>query len=529
LGGVLAQITAYKFGLRGETFNAFGAVSLGYKIPEGGAQVVNHVKASDPVSAASRHFGQVRQYASAQDVRTVGAHRMHHFTNLDSDGKPDRSTLANPEAPRLAQEYRLMFDKYRNDLHAARDAASNGFEVHGRGREAAGRLAGDALDLSGDSVRHTTQAGAQVSRAATLEAGAVVGGGVHAAGEVAAGARQIAGRLEAGVDQVQGQAQRHANATAADALRWVSKLAPMVEPWLEAEAKRLNQAGERAYQRNLAEAAEAERQAGRAASDLRNGMQARGQQAMEAAVRIGEVPASLLAGAGQQVDRTLDAAGQALEAMTARTPPAALEPVRPIVDLPAIQVRPEPELRPGTPAPAVTPAPEPPRPGQASHAPPGPPVTPDFRHPHHPLQGRYQQAMQALHTMEAQHNIPHTDKSERVAAAVTGATQLVPKFQIGHLELVAGTVIVHSRRDNFAEPPLSVRVDTNQALALTPEQHTAAWQAQAVPGSQPAVAQARLPAYAPIDSPPTTCATRSTRGMGCMPKPERRWRSSMRK
>ena len=58
LGGVLAQITAYKFRLRGETFNAYGAVSLGYKIPEGGTQVVNHVKASDPVSAASRHFGR---------------------------------------------------------------------------------------------------------------------------------------------------------------------------------------------------------------------------------------------------------------------------------------------------------------------------------------------------------------------------------------------------------------------------------------------------------------------------------------
>jgi hypothetical protein len=109
--------------------------------------------------------------------------------------------------------------------------------------------------------------------------------------------------------------------------------------------------------------------------------------------------------------------------------------------------------------------------------------------------------MQALQSMEAQHNIPHTDKSERVAAAVTAATQAVPKFQIGHLELVAGTVVVHSRRDNFAEPPLSVRVDMNQAIALSPEQHTAAWQAQAVPGSQPAVAQARLPAYAPDQLP----------------------------
>jgi hypothetical protein len=153
-----------------------------------------------------------------------------------------------------------------------------------------------------------------------------------------------------------------------------------------------------------------------------------------------------------------------------------------------------------TPDDARMPAPEPPRPGQASLDTPvllGASITPDFRNPHHPLQGRYQQALQAVHVMEAAHNIPHTDKSERLAAAVTGATQPIPKFQIGHLELVAGTVTVHSRRDNFEESPLSVRVDASQAIARSPEQHAAAWQAQAVPGSQPAVAQARLPAYAP--------------------------------
>ena len=46
-----------------------------------------------------------------------------------------------------------------------------------------------------------------------------------------------------------------------------------------------------------------------------------------------------------------------------------------------------------------------------------------------------------------------------------------------------------------------MRVDTNQALALTPEQHAAAWQAQAVPGSQPTVVQAQLPTYAPDQLP----------------------------
>ncbi|MDV3470275.1 lipase, partial [Stenotrophomonas sp. C3(2023)] len=59
LGGTLAQITAHHFNLKGETFNAYGAASLGLRIPSGGDTVVNHVMATDAVSAASPHFGQV--------------------------------------------------------------------------------------------------------------------------------------------------------------------------------------------------------------------------------------------------------------------------------------------------------------------------------------------------------------------------------------------------------------------------------------------------------------------------------------
>lgn len=62
----------HKFNLHGETFNSCGALSLGYQLREGGSQVMNHVKASAPVSAAGGHFGEVRLYASGQD-RQSGA------------------------------------------------------------------------------------------------------------------------------------------------------------------------------------------------------------------------------------------------------------------------------------------------------------------------------------------------------------------------------------------------------------------------------------------------------------------------
>ena len=75
LGGALAEIEAWKFGLRGATFNGYGAVDLGYKVPEGGQQLTNYVMAGDPVSAASHHFGEVKVLATKDDIDGLKAAR----------------------------------------------------------------------------------------------------------------------------------------------------------------------------------------------------------------------------------------------------------------------------------------------------------------------------------------------------------------------------------------------------------------------------------------------------------------------
>ncbi len=139
LGGTLAQVTAHHFDLKGETFNAYGANSLGLRIPEGGNAVTNHVMAGDMVSAASGHYGQVKVYAAPQEIATLAAngfdntthwtdplrgyspinfatgttppntvgaafsmvgnsHLMHNFVNVDGAGQPDRSVLNDPAA-----------------------------------------------------------------------------------------------------------------------------------------------------------------------------------------------------------------------------------------------------------------------------------------------------------------------------------------------------------------------------------------------------------------------------------------------
>ncbi|QHG87869.1 hypothetical protein K6978_14575 [Xanthomonas cucurbitae] len=71
LGGGLTQFTAHHFGLKGQTFNAYGATSLDRRIPEGGNEVINHVMAGDVVSAASWNCGRVEIYVASRENATL--------------------------------------------------------------------------------------------------------------------------------------------------------------------------------------------------------------------------------------------------------------------------------------------------------------------------------------------------------------------------------------------------------------------------------------------------------------------------
>ncbi|SDX76198.1 XVIPCD domain-containing protein [Lysobacter enzymogenes] len=150
LGGCLAQIAAAKYGLHGETFNAYGAASLDQRIPEGGRDVVNHVMAADFVSSASHHYGEVKVYASRHDIATLSgagyanneraidrgnlpvaiargatSHSLHNFR--DTDGvNPDLSVLRDPETSVNAHRFGSMIEKFRDDVWAMREGASLG-------------------------------------------------------------------------------------------------------------------------------------------------------------------------------------------------------------------------------------------------------------------------------------------------------------------------------------------------------------------------------------------------------------------
>lgn len=149
LGGTLAEITAYKYGLHGETFNAYGAAGLMQGIPEGGNQVIDHVRATDVVSAGSRHFGTVHVYAVQEDIDRLhkagyrddgslltprnplkaidlGAHGIDNFV---PDSKLLGHSIISPENEARYRAHHGMIDRYRNDVRDLRTGLSAGWEV----------------------------------------------------------------------------------------------------------------------------------------------------------------------------------------------------------------------------------------------------------------------------------------------------------------------------------------------------------------------------------------------------------------
>jgi len=206
LGGALAQITSHHFNVKGETFNAYGAVSLSYRIPEGGNTMINHVMASDPVSAASPHFGQVRIYARPNEISTLaangfsnhslralipdrpiiaagssfGAHKLGNFLG-------DGSVLKHPETQKLAKDNARMIEEYRDDVESLRRGvtrAARGIpggavdlygdvaaDAHGLGRFGGGGLRGRRVDARAQRVRAFIQRGLRRRAAAGVIAG----------------------------------------------------------------------------------------------------------------------------------------------------------------------------------------------------------------------------------------------------------------------------------------------------------------------------------------------------------------------
>ena len=192
LGGTLAEATAYKFGLHGQTFNAYGAAGLLEGIPKGGNQVIDNVRATDVVSAASAHFGEVRTFAVQQDIDkltkegyrdnstalslrnpiAVAATSLsaHAIDNFVPNSKTLGQSIMSPENEARYQAHQGMVDRYRTDVLDARTVISAGWEIPKavvHGAESLEHAAAQKLAQTYDALHKTAEnIGHQVSQAA---------------------------------------------------------------------------------------------------------------------------------------------------------------------------------------------------------------------------------------------------------------------------------------------------------------------------------------------------------------------------
>ena len=182
LGGTLAEATAYKYGLHGQTFNAYGAAGLLEGIPKGGNQVIDNVRATDVVSAASAHFGEVRTFAVQQDIDklTKDGYRdnstalslrnpigvaatslsAHAIDNFVPDSKTLGQSIMTPENEARYEAHKGMVDRYRTDVKDARTVVSAGWEIPKavvHGAESLEHAAAQKLSQTYDALHKTAQ------------------------------------------------------------------------------------------------------------------------------------------------------------------------------------------------------------------------------------------------------------------------------------------------------------------------------------------------------------------------------------
>ncbi|WP_266157208.1 XVIPCD domain-containing protein [Dyella silvatica] len=213
LGGTLAEITAYKYGLHGETFNAYGAAGLLEGVPKGGNQIIDNVRATDVVSAGSAHFGQVRVYATQQDIDALSkaGYRdnntlltprepilgkiqadAHAIDNFVPNGKTLGQSIMTPENAARYEAHQGMVDRYRKDVLDLRTGLSASWEVPKAvvtGAEALGHAAGEKITQGIHAAEHAAHVVAhdasQAYNTARHTVTEKVSQGVHAAEHVA--------------------------------------------------------------------------------------------------------------------------------------------------------------------------------------------------------------------------------------------------------------------------------------------------------------------------------------------------------
>ncbi|MEO8000806.1 MAG: XVIPCD domain-containing protein [Arenimonas sp.] len=252
LGGTLAEITAQRYGLSGESFNAYGAVGImGVQEGRSGHGMINHMRATDFVSAGNGHYGEVRVYANAADIAALnnagvastrqgtsgflydlGANVNSHKMG-ESFWPLDKSVISEDNRQRYRDNAPLV-DAFRDDVRTSREVITFGSQfnqvVHGD-MGAIRHLTGTPLPTIPDHLQRSainnaiepiegrlrsnasaikvgTEVLAPVAEQSTVLAGRVLGKGVELQGRVPSQALDIAGDAVEASLQLRGKVQQ---------------------------------------------------------------------------------------------------------------------------------------------------------------------------------------------------------------------------------------------------------------------------------------------------------------------------------
>ena len=454
LGGTLAEITAYEYGLHGETFNAYGAAGLLQGIPEGGHQVIDHIRAGDVVSAGSQHFGEVHIYAAQQDIdrlsksgyrddsnllsprNLIGAidFSAHSIENFVPDSETLGTSIISPESEARYRAHHGMIDRYRGDVMALRTGLSANWEIP--------KLAVEGSVALGRATVH------EVSK------------GVHI---VEHGAQYLADEAVQGVHAVERGVQHAAHAVERTAQSVAHTVHDRVLQGVRATEHAVSQ-GVHAIEHGAQHVAN---EAAQGAQAVENGVQ-RAAQAIEhtarsAAHTVGENVSQGVHATKHAVSQGIHTAEHAAHSLVSDASKA-FDTLR----------------HPGSwfddkLAPAAVPV-------RLDHT----------THPDHPL---YQQTRNAVHQLDAEHHRTPDQHSDNLAASLVVAARRDGMQAINHVTLSNDAARAFAVQGELNSPFKQItHVETAQASNTSIEQSSAAWQRvtqhkQGQPAMAPPMAQ----------------------------------------
>lgn len=208
--------------------------------------------------------------------------------------------------------------------HREAEAARAGNEI-GEWVEIGGKYQAKTLDNAGDAVSGIAGVAADVQSGMSRTMGQTAATGLRMSGEASADVREFAGKAEATVDFVQGEVQARGAFTGAAVLRRIGDIDLLpdgVQRWANREASELQHAGSAARERNMGEAADALRDAGQEARQIRQNSQFVAQTLDTVTVRGSQNQHDAIAYAGKSVDQVLDIAGDKLAQVSGYAPTA---------------------------------------------------------------------------------------------------------------------------------------------------------------------------------------------------------------